>query len=168
MYSKIIFGKFANDTNLNFILQYEFEDEVIKEIWIIGKLQYHRKKYAPTIKTKNKHYWFFQGIMYEKEEFHIEKRIKDKLHSCCYETKKFKDESLYYITAPAIIHENGTKEWWTHGNRDRKDDLPAIEYANGDKEWWVEGERHRDNGPAVIYGEKQYFFKKGNFFENKI
>jgi hypothetical protein len=35
-------------------------------------------------------------------------------------------------------------------------DLPAVEYANGDKEWWRRGRRHRDDGPAIIYEEKEY------------
>ena len=49
--------------------------------------------------------------------------------------------------------------------RHRDRDLPAIEYANGDKEWWFYGKRHRDNGPAVIIGDKQYWFKYGEFIK---
>jgi hypothetical protein len=64
---------------------------------------------------------------------------------------------------------NGTKEWYfdLYGERDfilhQRGDKPAIIYSNGDKEWWCHGARHRENGPAVIYGEKQYWFYFGRF-----
>ena len=47
----------------------------------------------------------------------------------------------------------------------RSHNLPAIEYSNGDKEYWVHGYRHRIDGPAVIYGNKQYWFIKGEFIK---
>jgi hypothetical protein len=65
---------------------------------------------------------------------------------------------------PSIIYFNGTKEWlddYEKLHRDRN--RPAIEYANGDKEWFRHGKRHRENGPAVIYGKKKYWFKYGRF-----
>ena len=91
------------------------------------------------------------------------------------------------LKGPAIEHADGTKEWWKKGKRHRSQkmpvieysngtkewysfvsqrlnrgfDLPAVEYSNGDKEWWQHGVRHRLTGPAVIYGNKKYWFING-------
>ncbi|MEI8270109.1 MAG: hypothetical protein WCG45_01955 [bacterium] len=45
---------------------------------------------------------------------------------------------------------------------------PAIEYPNGDKEWWFNGKRHRPHGPAVIFGNKQYWFFHGEFVKQFV
>lgn len=83
---------------------------------------------------------------------------------------------------PYLIHPNKTKEWHVKldkiiPNRDgmfpfsrstklhRFLDSPAIEYPNGDKEYWRNGQRHRTHGPAVIYGNKKYWFEKGEFIK---
>jgi hypothetical protein len=50
---------------------------------------------------------------------------------------------------PAIIHTDGSTEWWWHGKRHR-DEGPAIEYANGTKEWYMNHQNHRAGAPAVI------------------
>ena len=60
-------------------------------------------------------------------------------------------------------YENGTKEYYDTQNRLHKEDGPAVFYSNGDEEWWHWGIRHRANGPAVIYGNKQYWFMNGRF-----
>ncbi|RTK95514.1 MAG: hypothetical protein EKK64_06745 [Neisseriaceae bacterium] len=79
-----------------------------------------------------------------------------------------------------IQHENGTKEWHKciisltdfvisrNENSFSKtlhsfNDCPAVIYPNGDAEWWCNGKRHRINGPAVVYGNKQYWFVDGEF-----
>ena len=86
--------------------------------------------------------------------------------------KRYREKDL-----PSVEYANGTKEWYCQGNflsrsimdvsskLGRLNDLPAVEYPNGDKEWWHNGKRHRDNGPAVIYGNKQYWFKHGEFIK---
>jgi len=67
------------------------------------------------------------------------------------ETEIYNDAGqLHCTTGPAIIYEDGTKEWYCEGELHR-DDGPAIECADGGKEWVWYGELHRDNGPAVIY-----------------
>ncbi|RTK95551.1 MAG: hypothetical protein EKK64_06930 [Neisseriaceae bacterium] len=84
----------------------------------------------------------------------------------------FENNSIY----PSVIYPNKTKEWHLFsqsGNPlmsmlNRSNDLPAIEYSNGDKEWWYYGTRHRVTGPAVIYGNKHYWFKDGNFIKMEI
>lgn len=78
----------------------------------------------------------------------------------------FEDNSIH----PHLIFPNGTKTWSYWGSFERlhrTNDLPAIEYANGDKEWWKFGKRHRINGPAVIYGNKQYWFLQGEFIKSE-
>jgi hypothetical protein len=92
-----------------------------------------------------------------------------------YYGNKYEDKSTFFLRknhnsfAPLIVYKNGTKEWWqnlvslsNHGHLHRKG-KPAVEYANGDYEWWVYGKRHRENGPAVVYGDKQYWFINGEF-----
>ena len=84
---------------------------------------------------------------------------------------------------PAIIYAGGQKEWFSNGSRyeikkyengtkeyynifgrfHRYDGLPAVIYPNGDVEYWVGGKRHRIDGPAVVYGNKQYWFEWGEF-----
>jgi hypothetical protein len=73
-----------------------------------------------------------------------------------------------------VIYPDGTKEWYTNGQRHRTDG-PAIEWANGDKEWWFNGQLHRTNGPAIEYanGTKWWYFKgerisKEEFYSNEF
>ena len=65
---------------------------------------------------------------------------------------------------PAVIYNNGTQEWYYRGVLHRRC-LPAVEYPNGDKEYWCNGFRHRYGGPAVIIGDKQYWFEDGEFIK---
>lgn len=39
---------------------------------------------------------------------------------------------------PAIIREDGTREWFKHGVRHR-DNGPAVKKADGTEEWWIDG-----------------------------
>lgn len=36
---------------------------------------------------------------------------------------------------PALIHTDGSKEYWTHGQRRPVNEGPAIEWADGSLEW---------------------------------
>ena len=51
---------------------------------------------------------------------------------------------------PAIIYSDGYTAWYKDGERHRDGDKPAIIRANGAQEWWRDGRRHRDNGPALV------------------
>ena len=63
---------------------------------------------------------------------------------------------------PAIIHWNGTKEWWVDGSPHRDGDKPAIEHYNGGKEWYTNGVRHRDGDePAIDTAKEKAWWKKG-------
>ncbi len=59
---------------------------------------------------------------------------------------------------PAVIHPDGSVEYWSHGLLDRKDG-PAVIRANGDVEYRVGGKRHREGGPAIVWanGDEAYF-----------
>ncbi|RTK95497.1 MAG: hypothetical protein EKK64_06660 [Neisseriaceae bacterium] len=132
-----------------------------KKSWgfIKGKFQFqlHRKKGPALIEEDIRGVfveWYINGVEYFRREDYL---VLSNFRSDC----------------PEIIWDNGTKEW-------RKKQIitpcfgflhrhiePAIIYSNGDVEYWVNGERHRENGPAVIYGNKQYFFEYGNFIKKE-
>lgn len=59
---------------------------------------------------------------------------------------------------PAIIHADGTEEWFNNGKRHREDD-PAVIHPNGAEEWYNNGKMHREDGPAIIYpnGNEQWW-----------
>ncbi|WP_052764126.1 hypothetical protein [Microvirga massiliensis] len=64
-------------------------------------------------------------------------------------------ETLHEWTGPALVHWDGSKEWWRHGRRHR-DDGPAIETPDGDEEWWSLGQIHREDGPAIVIPSRGY------------
>lgn len=51
---------------------------------------------------------------------------------------------------PAVVSEDGSKQWYCHGQLHREGGRPAVELANGTKRWYVHGKLHRLNGPAVV------------------
>ena len=53
---------------------------------------------------------------------------------------------------PAIVYEDGTREWFLNGIRHRADG-PAVVYTSGTREWYLNGQRHRLDGPAVEYSD---------------
>ena len=75
----------------------------------------------------------------------------------------------YYLNGQKYkFYDNGTKEYFDFFSRLHRFDFPAIEYSNGDKEWWMYGRRHRLNGPAVIIGDKKFWFEHGEFIKCSI
>jgi hypothetical protein len=42
------------------------------------------------------------------------------------------------------------QEWWLNGVKHRSGDLPAVVHVNGTLEWWQWGKRHRPHGPAIM------------------
>jgi hypothetical protein len=71
------------------------------------------------------------------------------------------DKLTHFDTGPAIIHADGSTEWWRHGKRHRDNSLPAVEYASGTKEYYVNNLNHRADGPAVIRscGDTLWYFE---------
>lgn len=69
---------------------------------------------------------------------------------------------LHRNNGPAVIHNNGNKEWWINGERHR-DDGPAIENESASTsikyEWFNHGKLHREGGPAIgwIDGDCMWF-----------
>jgi hypothetical protein len=80
---------------------------------------------------------------------------------------EFKDGDFsYYSNGNKYFffeQENGTKEYYRWDGKLSKENGPAVVYANGDVEYWLFGIRHRTDGPAVVYGDKQYWFEFGEF-----
>ena len=58
--------------------------------------------------------------------------------------------SIHRADGPAIIHPDGSLEWWFHGNLHRVGG-PAATRPNGIEEWWFHGNLHRVGGPAVTW-----------------
>jgi hypothetical protein len=72
-----------------------------------------------------------------------------------------KNGQLHREDGPAVIYDNGFKEWYLNGKRHREDG-PAIIWENGTKKWYLNGKLHREDGPAVIYSDgSQYWWKNG-------
>ena len=134
------------------ILLQETTKKELRRQWFLNK-KCHRSN-APAIEWKNtrKKIWMINGYLHRENDL------------------------------PAVEHPNVYKEYWRSGEQYKLPDngtrefiditgrfhrylLPAIEYPNGDKEWWNYGIRHRLDGPAVIYGNKQFWFEDGEFIK---
>ena len=85
-----------------------------------------------------------------------------------------KDENnniIYYLNGkwhreggPAIIWNNGDKEWLLNSELHREDG-PAIEYAGGTKQWLLNNKHHREEGPAIesCSGHKSWILNDKNY-----
>jgi len=76
---------------------------------------------------------------------------------------------LHNEKGPAVVYDDGTKEWWYDGKRHRLDE-PAVIESNGCKEWWFFGLRHREDGPAIIYpdGGEEWWYKNEIHRDNDL
>ena len=56
-------------------------------------------------------------------------------------------------------HENGRIEFKNKDGRLHRKNGPAVIWDDGDKEWFLNGEHHRADGPALILGKgyKEWF-----------
>jgi len=96
--------------------------------------------------------------------------------------KRYNGYILNRKNSPAILFEDGSKEWWANGKLHREDG-PAVIYNKyteflhfnlykhrkffcnmtnifpGYKQWWVDGRPHRENAPAIIdsFGSEIYY-----------
>ena len=52
------------------------------------------------------------------------------------------NNKLHREDGPAIIHADGSQEWYIN-NKLHREDGPAIIYANGSQEWWLNGKKLR-------------------------
>ena len=150
----------------------------IEKIWLFNKNIIHRKE-GPAVQRENgdKEWWFY-GCLNREKYFDLPaiesadgtiKRYCFDLPAieCADGTKRwyFNGRKYRLNNLPCVEYSNGTKEWYGLMSQTlhRDNNLPAVEYPNGDKEYWVNGKRHRINGPAVIIGNKQYWFVNGEF-----
>ena len=60
------------------------------------------------------------------------------------------DGELHREDGPAVIRQDGSKEWWQYDQIHRVDG-PAVERADGTKAWYQDDKPHRVDGPAVEY-----------------
>ena len=73
----------------------------------------------------------------------------------------YKNNKLHREDGPAVIRNNGSKEWYKNG-RLHRDDGPAIIHSDGDKLWYKNGKLHRDDEPAIIRSDGyQAWYKNG-------
>ena len=122
--------------------------------WRLNKKS-HRKK-GPAIEYyKGIKIWAINGLLHRSGNLPAVE--------CPSENNEYWEDGQRYL-----IQENGTKEFYNGFLELSRFDKPAIEYANGDEEWWNRGERHRKDGPAVIYGNKQFWFEFGEFIKCTI
>ena len=65
---------------------------------------------------------------------------------------------LHNPYGPAVIWNDGSKEYYIHGKCHRTDG-PAVIWPDGYTEYYVNGKLHRTDGPARIYsdGSKVYY-----------
>ena len=69
---------------------------------------------------------------------------------------------LHREDGPAIIHLDGTQEWFQNGELNRKDG-PAVEYADGTKYWYKNNKLHREDGAAIEWNDGSVqWFRNGN------
>lgn len=102
-------------------------------------------KLTPDEKNQILTYWESKTITkIVKEEISIKRYVNGKLHSTC---------------GPAIVYDNGDREWWQNGKLHRRGG-PAIEFRNGKCEWYANGVKHRNEGPAVIWfdGAQEWWY----------
>jgi hypothetical protein len=154
------------------------QEALLKEIWLKNKVA-HRILKPAFINTLNRNFYFYEGRIgfincYENS---VVFKVFESLRGTHYisfnldgtKTRFFSNGNnhkyFHSFEEPSIIYPNGTKEWYVEDKLHRSKDLPAVVYPNGDKEWWHFGKRHNKNSPAVIYGNKKYWFCNGDFLK---
>ncbi len=93
-----------------------------------------------------------------------------KILKTCFTSKKvFIDRTEYQLPngwlhssndQPAILWNDGGKEWYYNNKRHRDDDKPALTGKKGSQEWSLFGKTHRsDNKPAIVWfdGTQEWF-----------
>jgi hypothetical protein len=78
------------------------------------------------------------------------------------------NKSLHRENGPAVIHADGTQQWYVNGKWHRTDG-PAMIYPDGAQLWYINGDLHRKDGPAYISasGYKEWYVSDIQYFDNK-
>jgi len=58
---------------------------------------------------------------------------------------------LHREDGPALILEDGSKEWYINGQLHRVDGPAVVDKGVDYEAWYIHGKRHRKDGPAVTY-----------------
>ena len=78
-------------------------------------------------------------------------------------TKEWHNEQgqLHREHGPAFTHPDGTEAWYRHGDRHRDNGPAVIDGITKEQKWYCEGKLHRENGPAIVYedGAREYYQK---------
>lgn len=145
--------------------------------------QIHRDKFKPALIINKKEQYFINDSEYklsENKEYIINFNKHSNSQQEIFPIRiSYKDNCFFsFLHQPTHkeILENGTVQFKTmmfskYCVRLKTTELlhnypePAIIYPNGDTEYFVQGMRHRDDGPAVIYGNKHYYFRAGLFIK---
>ena len=138
--------------SLTIVHSYQCENwDVEYKKWTKNKKK-HRKNNPAFIRFNHVQQWYLNGKLHRDGDL---------------PAVEWEDGNIEYWENGAkylfIEYENGTKEYYHNHGKLHNDCGPAIIYANGDLEYWEYGQRHRKNGPAVIIGDKQYWFERGEF-----
>lgn len=121
--------------------------DCMKKRWYKHRFGHRANVFKPAIEYKNGDVEFlYRGIGYKvnRTEDYIETIYAGQRHSI--------------RSYPAVIYDNGTKEWY-HYDCLHRVNFPAVEYSNGDYEFWDDGKRYG----ITSYCGKQYLFNKGEF-----
>ncbi|MEI8270354.1 MAG: hypothetical protein WCG45_03210 [bacterium] len=126
-------------------------ESLTSEIWKKGNVL-HRKKAPAVSHSDGEKQWCYNG------QWHRDNDLPAVIMP--YGDVYFYKHGFRYNF---VEYENGTKEYYNFRNFLHRENEPAVVYSNGDEEWWFMGERHRINGPAVVIGNKRYWFHYGEF-----
>lgn len=80
---------------------------------------------------------------------------KEKLHKT---TTKFRDRLHSIDDHPAVVRDDGTKEWFCHGVRHRKNG-PAYIHGTSVAIWYHWGMRHRYDAPALFTDDYEIYYQ---------
>lgn len=65
---------------------------------------------------------------------------------------------------PAVVHHDGTQEWYMYGLRHRDKGQPAYIGADGTRAWFRAGSYHRPDGlPAITYADGRCVYVTNNY-----
>lgn len=110
--------------------------------------------------------YFIHGFSFSKKEFdeikvqNLTPNLVTTLNGKVYLEFRHPITSLFHReNGPAIIWDDGKKEWYKDGMRHRDDGGAAIYGGGGDMEFYVDGRRHNSEGLAIIKndGDGEYW-----------
>ena len=78
-----------------------------------------------------------------------------------------KPEELYGYGLSYMYKDRDDIEHWVSKNKPHREDGPAIIWDDGGKEYYLNGERHREDGPAQEYPDgSEYWYLHGKYIRS--